>query len=78
MADKPIKIRCSICGDSVRVENGRVNEHCYKYAGSKIVCYGSFLPVLQNRGIYQVGDIMYISDRRRSPDFDGGMDLEFA
>lgn len=68
MADNKIKVRCSVCGDGIPVENGCVSEHNHKaLAAQKVVCHGSFLPVFQDsKGNYQVGTVMYVS-RRRAP-----------
>ncbi len=62
MADKKIKVRCSICGDSVAVEGTHIAEHNHRYTGAKVICYGSHMPVfLDRRGNGQAGEIMYIN-----------------
>lgn len=68
-----IKVRCSVCSDGVAVEGNCVAKHnhkyTHKYTGAKVICYGSFLPVfVDNKGLYQVGNVMYISRRKQTFD----------
>jgi hypothetical protein len=60
------KVRCTVCGDGVSIAGNCVAEHSHKYTGAKVICYGSFMPLLLYQGVYQVGNIMYIS-RHRQP-----------
>ncbi len=66
MADKTLKLKCSVCGDTVSINNRNcTDQHFHKYTGQKTVCYGSFLPIFQDtKGQFQTGNIMYISQKR--------------
>ena len=65
------KVRCSVCGDIVVFEGQHLVEHGHKYTGAKIICYGSFLPIfIDGKGHMQVGNVMYISRKKRIWDDD--------
>lgn len=58
---KEIKVRCPVCGDAIEFENNKLKEHSNKYAfNNSTVCYGSHLPIFQEKGLFESGKIMYI------------------
>jgi hypothetical protein len=58
MADT--KVRCPVCGDSLKVKEGRLEEHKYK-SGPGIACYGSHMPIYEDPNYgFSVGTVMHI------------------